>query len=208
MLVDPQQWRSAAPVIPSLPDSLETSISTLDQEMKDILLDKTGDVHTKAQLYQQVLQRYLNLADKYRQRPLGSIEISQSSRQPTYVEPPLLKTEPSVKDYLLRNIGKTQHNKAARLLEELETIPELTWDNQNQMVYSGKTIKGSNVVDLVKDLVQEQRSTKYYTPPKGWEILTKALKSVNVPRSVIRNTKRWSAIQDAKDDKTTTWTEY
>ena len=212
ILVDPQQWRAAA-TAPSLPDSLGSSISTLDQEMKNILDDKTGDIHTKAQLYQQVLQRYLHLVEKYRERPLGKIEVPNESSSPLVKNEsssPIVKNDKHFQNYILRNVPKPQRNKAERLFEEMNKIPELSWDSRNQLVYANKLVKGSNAIDLINDLVQERRSAKY-TPPKGWEILANALKSVNVPRSVIGNSKRWTFMQDVKDeekDNTTTWEEY
>ena len=53
-----------------LPDPLATSLSSLDRTMQDVLQNHTpGDDYTKAQLYSQVLQRYLRQADQYRERP-------------------------------------------------------------------------------------------------------------------------------------------
>ena len=75
-LVDPSKWKETSRDVSSLRDGLVTTISALDQEMKDILSNNEIDDRTKAQSYQQLLQRYILQNNKYRQRPVGRIEIS------------------------------------------------------------------------------------------------------------------------------------
>ena len=74
LLVDPVQLQTRQRPVP---DALGTTISTLDQTINDILADNTVDEYTKARQYSQALQRYLTLSDKYRDQPLGKVEIKQ-----------------------------------------------------------------------------------------------------------------------------------
>ena len=84
VLVDPDQLQApqlnnavtSTPQRPVLPDPIGSSISALDQTMQNLLTNNThDDDYTKAQLYSQAFQRYLTMADKYRNKPLGKIEV-------------------------------------------------------------------------------------------------------------------------------------
>ena len=221
ILVDPQQWWGATaaagvpPPPPSVvPDGLSTTISYLDRDMKDILMDSGIDDYTKAHRYQQALQRYLLLADKYRHKPLGRVEISmpQTSADVKTVEPDpnkikatptagdvkTVETERSnIKSTVVQAVPPQFRNKAELLWKQIENTPGLSWDNKNQLMVGNEVIQGSNIIDLVNDLV---RSRKRLEPPKGWMSLASALKRANTPREAIGNPERWKWMEDSASD--------
>jgi hypothetical protein len=53
--------------------------------------------------------------------------------------------------------------------------------------YKGETVRGSNVVDLVNDVL---RKRKYFNP-QGWETFGEALREANVPQDLIGHEDRW-----------------
>ena len=121
--------------------------------------------YTKAQQYNQALQRYLTLSDKYRERPLGKVstpELPTTTENHTRLKPTLYQTLPP-----------TLRSKGAALLNHLESIPGIKWDKQ-QLVVDDKPIPKSNVVDLIDDLVRDRKTIK---PPPGWSELATVLKT-------------------------------
>jgi hypothetical protein len=50
--------------------------------------------------------------------------------------------------------------------------------------YKAETVRGSNVVDLVNDVL---RKRKYFNP-QGWETFEEALREANVPQDLILRT--------------------
>lgn len=183
LLVDPVQLQTRQRPVP---DALGTTISTLDQTINDILADNTVDEYTKARQYSQALQRYLTLSDKYRDQPLGKVEIKESLKPATTEEPQsTLKQEPQ--STLHQTLPPTLRSKGEALLNHLESVPGIKWDNKQQLVIDEKTVPKSNVVDLIDDLVRDRKTAK---PPPGWSELATVLKRVNTPRALIANSKR------------------
>ena len=67
--------------------------------------------------------------------------------------------------------------RARQLVKKLKENKDLiTWDDKAQLVYEGKPIPGSNVVDLVNE----------------------ALSDVNIPEGIVRNENRLKTIRDYK----------
>ena len=176
VLVDPTQLQQTTqrPVT----DALGSAISSLDQHIHNILANSTMDEYTKAQQYNQALQRYLTLSDKYRERPLGKVSTP---------ELPTTENHTRLKPTLYQTLPPTLRSKGAALLNHLESIPEIKWDNKQQLVVDDKPIPKSNVVDLIDDLVRDRKTTK---PPPGWSELATVLKQVNTPRALIGNSRR------------------
>ena len=205
ILVDPEQWQSAQlnNVVPSpsqrtiLPDPISASISSLDQTMQNILTNNEhDDDYTKAQLYSQALQRYLTLADKYRNKPLGKFEIVEP-KQTTDRDTPSSTSESvetdkhsavRVKRILQSTLPPTLRSKGLSLLDHLTTLPGVSWDSKQQLVVDDKTITQSNIVDIVNDLVRDRKT--YTSPPKGWNELADVLTKTNVPKALINNSIR------------------
>lgn len=203
ILVDPDHVRQETTTVPAaggtaaggqtvstpslIPDTLTTTISTMDQTMKDILADKNIDDYTKVLQYSQSLQRYLNLADQYRQRVLGKVDV----KEPTSVteSPTQIESEDPLEVVLSKTIPKRLKPKADLLIDHFKKTPEISWDEKKQLIINKKTIRNSNVVDLVNDLVRVRKAS---TPPTGWKELSNVLKRSNIPRELIGNTARWS----------------
>ena len=195
--------RGAVGPVPTLiPDTLTSTISTIDQEMKDILFDKSIDDYTKVLQYSQSLQRYLNLADQYRQRTLGNTNIKESTpvtERPSQKETKEEEEEDPLKLVLSKTIPKRLKPKADLLIDYFKKTPEISWDEKKQLVINKKTIQNSNVIDLVNDLVRVRKTS---TPPTGWTELSDVLKRSNIPRELIGNTTRWSSMtQQSKHPK-------
>ena len=51
------------------------------------------------------------------------------------------------------------------------------------MVFEGRTIPGTNVIDLINDFLRQRKNFN----PAGWQLFAKALGRMNVPEGIIRN---------------------
>ena len=196
VLVDPIQWKAAQKTSHPIPDGLSTSIENLDRDMNSILHDDGEDVYTKAKTYQQTLHRYLNLADRYRDKPLGKIEMSNNNIVKGLARDTLNDPVRDLKSKILETIPKKLQPKASSLIEHLKDLPGIKWDQKLQLVVGDKTIEGSNAVDLIHDLIRNRK-----TAPHGWEDLATALKRTNIPREFIGNQSRLQWMERGRPER-------
>jgi hypothetical protein len=47
----------------------------------------------------------------------------------------------------------------------MKSSPDISWNEKGELKYKGETVQGSNVVDLVNDVL----SKRQYFNPQGWE---------------------------------------
>jgi hypothetical protein len=59
----------------------------------------------------------------------------------------------------------------------MKADPNISWSEKGELKYKGETVRGSNVVDLVNDVL---RKRKYFNP-QGWETFGEALREASVP---------------------------
>jgi hypothetical protein len=79
--------------------------------------------------------------------------------------------------------------------EILESVPKsMKAKAQLLLKYKGETVQGSNVVDVVNDVL---RKRKYFNP-QGWETFGEALREANAPQYLIDHEDRWRYITQTK----------
>ena len=204
ILVDPLKWENRPVSTQPITDGLATSLTYLDQDMKDILSNNDIDDYSKAQAYQQILQRYMLQSEKYRNKPIGRIENvsdtkplnstdNNSSNLKSDTTDVYKQEQSDFESRVLKTVPRYLKPKASLLINYLKDIPNITWDSKDQLINDSRTIEGSNGVDLINDLLRDRKTLK---PPQGWDILASALKKSNVPKEIIGNSSRWSWIQD------------
>ena len=76
----------------------------------------------------------------------------------------------------------------------MKADPNIAWSEKGELKYKGETVRGSNVVDLVNDVL---RKRKYFNP-QGWETFGEALREANVPQDLIGHEDRWKYITQTK----------
>ena len=155
-------------------------LDTLDKKMQTILEREDLSADERLKLYDQSLYRYLNVYDDYRPRPVA-------------VAPEPVKQDLD-DDEILDSIPKTMKSKAQLLLKKMKTNRDITWNEKGELKYKDKTVQGSNVVDLVNDVL---RKRKYFNP-QGWEIFGEAVREANVPQDLIGHEDRWRYITQTK----------
>ena len=188
-LVDPRLLDTLrSPPPPPATDTLGKKVQALDDEMKTIL-DRTDlDDGTKVTLYNQVLQRYNVLADKRIKEPLRVVTVNESevaseSGSEGAVRAPISGLEATV----MATVPKTMQAKASRLMEHLKR--DIAWTDRGELIHEGVPVVGSNVVDLVNDLLRTRK-----TAPTGWLPFAQ-LRAINLPMTLVGNVARRAYIR-------------
>ena len=162
-------------------------MQALDDEMKTIL-DRTDlDDETKVTLYNQLLQLYNVLADKRIKEPLRVVTVNESevaSGSEGAVRAPISGLEATV----LATVPKTMKAKASRLMEHLKR--DIEWTARGELIHEGVPVVGSNVVDLVNDLLRKRK-----TAPTGWQPFARQLRAINLPMTLVGNVSRRAYIR-------------
>jgi hypothetical protein len=55
--------------------------------------------------------------------------------------------------------------KAELLVRKMKADPSNAWSKKGELKYKGETVRGSNVVYLVNDVLRQRK----YLNPQGWE---------------------------------------
>jgi hypothetical protein len=84
--------------------------------------------------------------------------------------------------------------KAELLVRKMKAHPNIAWSEKGELKYKGETVRGSNVVDLVNDVL---RKRKYFNL-QGWETFGETLVEANVPQDLIYHDDRWRYISQTK----------
>lgn len=149
----------------------------LDTEMGAILDNSELGEKEKWVRYQQMLQRYLKLKDQERQPLKVTMEESkQEASQPAV----------GLHQEIIESIPKMFKKKAQMLLHRLESSNDISWDGRGVVSIKGNTIIGSNIIDLVSDVVRPRKTTD----PVGWPQFSTFLKEINIPKEFISNPRR------------------
>ena len=171
-------------------DPITNSLSDLDSEMKRIL-DANLDDNEKVILYNQTLSRYRDVLAKSRE-PV-TLEIKDKNPNLTSSTPSLRRRED-----ILHVIPKTLKNKASSLLDRISNTRGISWNDKGELVVGDQAIEGSDIVDLVDDIVR----TRKREPPRGWQEFADALADLNLPAALIGNTDRWNYMHGTTPVKT------
>ena len=64
-----------------------------------------------------------------------------------------------------------------------------------QFYIYGKSIPGSNIIDLVNDVIRHRKGSE----PTGWQAFAEGLRDMNIPQDVIGNRERWDWMHRAPE---------
>lgn len=184
-------------------DPIARKVSRLDQEMQDVLSRTDLDDYTKAKLYNQILQNYLDTKQKLTVATPVQMTAGEPPQSPLTEKTPQPSTDPPKSDLnkeVLDSIPQNLKGRAQRLMQYVGRLPNTSWNEQGELVINNKPVHGSHAIDLVRDMIENPKR-KDYLEPKGWDELTQSLASQNVPMALIGNKKRWQQIQMHKNLK-------
>ena len=189
ILVDPAHMLlKTSPV----PDTLSESVLGLDDEIKRILETGVLSEHDKASAYEQVLNKYLTKVNKVNSRQVQLPSLTGASSEPIR---PSEEKNVKLEKRAIDSLPKTLQTKGRVLLDHIKETTDLNWNDRGELVRRGETVSGSNIFDLVNELL---RARKLGTQPTGWESFAAALKESNIPMELIGNKKRWHATREVR----------
>jgi len=201
ILVDP----SALERLKTAPTPSLSRKQSLDSEMESLLRRQDLNDYDKWAAYSQLLQRYLHKTQEERE-PL-SLRITEAQQQqgrPDVGAPDTVTvvTTPAVGDLaqrgnpLLEQVIEAvpvSHQRKARLLYRLlkHHPSEISWNSRGEVTIEGVFHSGSNITDLISDVLRARKSFK----PAHHEEFAVALARVNVPQELVSNPERWRLVQ-------------
>ena len=157
-------------------------MSDLDSQMHTIINDSSLSSEGKLAEYQQLFRRYNIIRDKEFNKPLQD-EMKQQAE-------PKQATWPT--NIILNSLPKTLTNKASLLLDHIRTYPEkFQLSDKNELVIDGQKLDGSNITDLVHEVVRNRTARGI----AGAEIFAKGLSETNVPIEALADRNRLDLLQ-------------
>ena len=197
-LVDPRLLETLR--TPIQPPS-DANLRDLDSEMTSIL-DKTGiDVREKVRLYNQALLRYNDMVKISSNKPTPVVVVKE--KEPTMtadikgevvtILPEALQEKECqlvsrLKREVVMTLPKTLQEKGSQLVSRLKTTK---WNDRGELLHEGVAISGSNIVDLVHDLLRKRKMTH----PIGWQQFANQMHAANIPMELVGNVARRQHIQ-------------
>lgn len=181
------------PLVPPL----TAQVTEIDSDMQELLQRQDIPIDEKAKLYDQNLQRYLNFYDKRMSKPVR-VSVAQPAtpaNEEKEDKPMPEKDDDEIESDIVDSVPTTMKSRARQLVKKLKANKDIIgWNDQGQMLYKGRPVPGTNIVDLVNDSLRQRKNFN----PEGWELFSKALGHLNVPEGVVRNEKRLGLIREYK----------
>ena len=84
---------------------------------------------------------------------------------------------------MLPYIPRNYRDKGKALLEHIHAYPDTCWNERREFIYRGKTMKGTDIIDLVNDALR----LKMHGNAREWKLFAKALRKSRVDSKLIRN---------------------
>ena len=122
--------------------------------------------------------KYLNYV--YQQKQLLVVEIMWK----IHIEKDVLDTVP-----------KTTKSRAKLILNKIKSNKDIMhWNDRGELIYHGKAVPSTHVVDLIRDVVKGRKSFD----PYGWQYFARGLAKMNTPHDWIGNEQRKVVMQQYK----------
>ena len=88
---------------------------------------------------------------------------------------------------IIDSVPKAMQNREQLLIKKLKDHSDvISWNDNGQLVLEGSIVPNSNIVDLVKDVMQKRKGFN----PEHLSTFAKALTKINVPEDYVRNPDR------------------
>lgn len=173
----------------------QDEIFNLEKEMDNIAKRTDIDPETKLKLLNDLQVDYLKLV-KQKPEPV-SVQIVQSATEPSVSSVLPIDNESidadNIEKMIYQSVPSRLKKKAQAVLQTIKANPDvMSWDSQGRFVYNNTAYKGSNMVDLVNDLLVPRKGYK----PEGLEYFLRGLRQVNFPVTNVSNKLRRLAMED------------
>ena len=145
-------------------------IQEADASINNALSDKMLTPSEQLLYYNQALQKREQYVDQSIPEKISKIE------------------EDPIEEEVIGSVPRTYQNKASLLVKKWKRNGVLGWNKEGNLMYNGEVIPGTNIVDIVNDVVRPRSKNPQ---PKGWDLVAQGIKATNVPLELIGNSKRY-----------------
>jgi len=195
-------------------------LTRLDDDMNEILNDTTLPTDVKMRIFDHIKQRFKDVkasTSTVRTKVLQPIEevneveeldnegeeesqVDEEAEEQHYQLPPPQKQKARAMDAeVLEGIQTSRQTKASGLLKKIQAHPDIiSINNNNEIVLHGKTIRGSNYVDLFQSLYTHKVAQDTPEGNPGHSKFLLALNEINVPASLISSTAQYAKLVELK----------
>ena len=187
-LVDPRVLETVAA---QPKDTVGKVLQRLDDDMQAIINRSDLKEREKVTLYNQILDRYNDIDETSVQEPMRVTVVNDGNDEVRVDTESESTPSGSVEVEIFDSVPKTLKRKAQRLVEKLKADSAVDWNDRCEFVRNGEVVTGSNMVDLVIDVLRKRK----YIVPVGWKRFANQLKRLNVSMDLIGNPERWHYIQ-------------
>lgn len=88
----------------------------------------------------------------------------------------------TISQEILQSVPKSMQGRASSLLRKIKSSNgELGYNHQGELVVRGQPVRGTNLVDLVNDVLRRRKNFN----PNGWEDFAQGLATINAPLGLI-----------------------
>ena len=209
--MDPRLLESLRPPPPPSTNTLDRVLRGLDGEMSSVL-DRTDlDEGDKVKLYNQILLRYNTMASKRVKQPTRVVVVNDDGTAAAATRDggtaAAAAAEPlaaiGTDADIVESVPKTLKTKALRLMKRLRNDPSSRWNDRGELIIEGTAIPGSNMMDLVNDVLRKRKQSD----PVGWRPFAKHLKHTNLPMELVGNVDRRQYIQQTSPGSSSRWSD-
>ena len=172
---------------------IDMTLNGLQQTLKDILQRPDLPDDQKAALHNHYLQQYLTMRRKQTQVYARPTEVKISELPPDILKNVVNPKVDILQREIVESAPKKLQKQARLLMQRIRDDPSVGWNEQAELVVDGNTVSGSNIVDLIGDMMRKRKDVT----PVGWEIFASKLQEMNVPRELIRNSDRLNYMMGA-----------
>ncbi|KAG8238309.1 hypothetical protein J437_LFUL017844 [Ladona fulva] len=165
---------------------------------KNFTMPKLSD-HEKWNLYKQSLQRFLHFSDEERKpatltiSPVNSGKNDEEAMEETgHVNVHDHSASDRIRSEIVATVPKKFKKKAQLLVDRLASSGNIKWDQTGTISMRGNKLTGTNIIDLVGDLMRKRKDFS----PTGLVPFLNSLSEINVPHEFIGNADHLRYIQN------------
>ena len=179
-------------------------LSNLDGSIRAILETKGMSDKEKLVEYNRALHRYLQVSKHDpTNKPIPVTIHDQSDDRGTKPDTSTLNNnhdddekDDTLKEEVLKVLPPSARHRGKLLLDHLfkKNPGQNLYNSRRELMYNNDVVHGSNIIDLIYDLMKGRKSNK----PVGWREFMNLLIEINTPESLIINPTSRSMLQELK----------
>ena len=160
-----KRWKEERIQTPRLPpDPNVSATASLQRDLSSVLAkEDVSECKKKNQLYGQTLHQFQSAHRKALEN--NKLPESISSK---------------INQQIMDSVPTTMKKKA-----RLQDHPNLSWDEDGIIKMYGQPIPGSNIIDLVNDVLRQRKGIE----STGWQLVAEGLRAMNDPQDFVGNKK-------------------